>query len=136
VGGINEKIEGFFDICAARGLSGEHGVLIPRANVCHLMLRQDVVDAVRAGRFMVWAVADVDEALELLTGLAAGTPDAAGTMPEDTLNGRALEGLKKLAQLRRAFDHHREDAPARDNADEGMDQKAMATPKWRRRLRS
>ncbi len=103
VGGINDKIEGFFDICAARGLGGEQGVLIPRPNLCHLMLRQDVVDAARAGRFNIWAVADVDEALELLTGLHAGTPDADGTMPEDSVNGRAIAGLKKLAQLRHAF---------------------------------
>ena len=92
VGGINEKIEGFFDICAARGLDGEHGVLIPRPNVCHLMLRQDVVDAVRAGRFHVWAVASVDEALALLTGRPVASFDAA-----------VLTGLKKLARLRRRF---------------------------------
>ncbi len=103
VGGVNEKIEGFFDVCAARGLSGEQGVLIPRPNVCHLMLRQDVVDAVRAGRFRVWAVAGVDEALELLTGLPAGTPDGDGTLPAESVNGRVIAGLKKLAELRRSF---------------------------------
>ena len=103
VGGINDKIEGFFDVCAARGLSGEQGVLIPRPNVCHLMLRQDVVDAVRAGRFRVWAVAGVDEALELLTGLPAGTPDGDGTLPAESVNGRVIAGLKKLAELRRSF---------------------------------
>ena len=103
VGGINDKIEGFFDICAARGLSGEQGVLIPRPNVCHLMLRQDVVDAVRAGRFRVWAVAGVDEALELLTGLPAGTPDGDGTLPAESVNGRVIAGLRKLAELRRSF---------------------------------
>lgn len=104
VGGINEKIEGFFDLCAARGLTGEQGVLIPHANVCHLMLREDVVVAVRDGRFRIWAVTDVDEALERLTGLPAGTPDANGRMePEDSVNGRVAGGLKKLAQLRREF---------------------------------
>jgi predicted ATP-dependent protease len=100
VGGINEKIEGFFDICVARGLSGAQGVLIPRANVCHLMLRADVVEAVRSRRFSVWAVADVDEALELLTGVPAGKPDADGAMPVGSLNAKVLEGLKKLADLR------------------------------------
>jgi len=103
VGGINDKIEGFFDVCAARGLSGEQGVLIPRPNVCHLMLRQDVVDAVRAGRFRVWAVAGVDEALELLTGLPAGTPDGDGTLPAESVKGRVIAGLRKLAELRRSF---------------------------------
>ena len=73
VGGINEKIEGFFDICVARGLTGRQGVLIPAENVCHLMLREDVVAAAAAGQFAVWAVRTVDEAMELLTGLSFNT---------------------------------------------------------------
>ncbi|AVR87983.1 Lon protease family protein [Thauera aromatica] len=101
VGGINEKIEGFFALCKARGLDGEQGVLIPRANVCNLMLHADVVEAVRAGQFHVWAVANIDEALELLTGLAAGTPGEDGTMAEGSLSQRALSGLQKLARMRR-----------------------------------
>ena len=104
VGGINEKIEGFFDLCAARGLTGEQGVLIPQANVCNLMLREDVVAAVRDGHFRVWAVAEVDEALERLTGLPAGAPDSHSQMaPEDSVNARVVAGLKKLVQLRREF---------------------------------
>jgi lon-related putative ATP-dependent protease len=103
VGGINDKIEGFFDICAARGLTGDQGVLIPHANLCHLMLRQDVVDAVGDGRFRVWTVADVDAALELLTGLPAGLPDDAVKMPEGSVNSLVVAGLRKLAQLRREF---------------------------------
>jgi lon-related putative ATP-dependent protease len=71
IGGVNEKIEGFFDLCAARGLTGEQGVLIPAASVPHLMLRPDVVEAARAGRFCVRAVATVDQAMECLTGLSA-----------------------------------------------------------------
>ncbi len=114
VGGINDKIEGFFDICAARGLDGGQGVIIPRANVCHLMLRQDVVDAVRAGSFSIWAVADVDEALELLTGLRAGTPDADRAPPAGSVNALAAKGLKKLAELRRAFGAKKDDAPSGD----------------------
>lgn len=108
VGGINEKIEGFFDICAARGLTGEQGVLIPASNTCHLMLRPDVVDAARAGRFHVWAVATVDDALELLTGCPAGAPSEGpqGAEPSaDTVNGRILAGLKKLTQMRHALAH-------------------------------
>ena len=101
VGGINEKIEGFFELCAARGLDGGQGVLIPRANVSHLMLRDDVVEAVQAGRFAVWAVADADEAVELLTGLPAGQPAADGSMPAGTVNARAVDGLRKLAALHR-----------------------------------
>ena len=72
IGAVNEKIEGFFDICQARGLSGEQGVLIPRDNRKHLMLRADVVAACAEGKFHIWAVNDVDEAIELLTGLPAG----------------------------------------------------------------
>src|SRR5262249_44828695 len=72
VGAINEKIEGFFDICKARGLSADQGVLIPAANVKHLMLRQDVVEAAAAGRFHIYPIATVDEGLEVLAGLPAG----------------------------------------------------------------
>ncbi len=115
VGGINEKVEGFFDICAARGLSGEQGVLIPAANVCHLMLRQEVVAAVRDGRFHVWAVDNVDEALELLTGLPAGAPLAGGEPPEGSVNFRVAAGLRKLAQLRRAFAAAKPQTPAADS---------------------
>ncbi|WP_320382102.1 Lon-insertion domain-containing protein [Zoogloea oleivorans] len=105
VGGINEKIEGFFDICSARGLTGEQGVLIPHANVCHLMLRQEVVEAVRDGRFNVWAVADVDAAMTLLSGLPAGVADDKGELPEESVNGRIAAGLKRLTRLRREFAH-------------------------------
>ncbi|MBN8441351.1 MAG: AAA family ATPase [Thauera sp.] len=116
VGGINEKIEGFFDLCAARGLTGDQGVLIPQANVCHLMLKREVVDAVRAGRFKVWAVTCVDEALELLTGLPAGTPDEQGAMPEGSINARVAGGLRRLADLRKAFGRDEKQArpPATD----------------------
>lgn len=110
VGGINEKIEGFFDICAARGLTGEQGVLIPAGNVCHLMLRPEVVEAVRAGRFRVWAVSNVDEALELLTGLPAGAPDAQGQMQEGSVNASIAAGLDKLAKMRREFARSKPDA--------------------------
>lgn len=105
VGGINEKIEGFFNICSARGLTGEQGVLIPHANVCHLMLRQEVVEAVRDGRFNVWAVADVDAAMTLLSGLPAGVADDKGELPEESVNGRIAAGLKRLTRLRREFAH-------------------------------
>ncbi len=101
IGAVSEKIEGFYDICAARGLTGEQGVIIPAANVEHLMLREDVIDACRAGRFRVYAVRTVDEAMELLTGLAAGAADAvSGSL--QTVNGRVAHRLRELAELRRA----------------------------------
>lgn len=101
IGAVSEKVEGFYDICAARGLTGEQGVIIPAANVEHLMLREEVIDACRAGRFRVHAVRTVDEAMELLTGLPAGTADAV-TGPPQTVNGRVAHRLRELAELRRA----------------------------------
>ncbi|HMA13122.1 MAG TPA: ATP-binding protein [Steroidobacteraceae bacterium] len=103
IGAVNEKIEGYFDICSMRGLTGEQGVLIPAANVAHLMLRRDVVDAAAAGRFHIYAVETVDEALELLTGIAVGIPDAEGKLPEGSLNRRVAQRLEHLAELRRKF---------------------------------
>jgi predicted ATP-dependent protease len=98
IGGVNEKIEGFFDVCAARGLDGSQGVLIPEANVTHLMLREDVIDAEAAGRFAIHAVGQVDEALELMTGLPAGDPARPGA---DTVNGRIARRLHAYAEIRR-----------------------------------
>jgi predicted ATP-dependent protease len=103
IGGVNEKIEGFFDLCAARGLSGTQGVLIPAANAQHLMLRADVVEACAAGRFSVSTVATVDDAVEALTGLAAGERDAEGRFPADSINGRVEARLLAFAQARREF---------------------------------
>jgi lon-related putative ATP-dependent protease len=103
IGGVNEKIEGFFDICKARGLTGEHGVLIPATNVEHLMLRGDIVEAVAEEKFHVYAVETVDEALELLTGVTAGTPDAAGDWPAGSVNGRVARRLHQLSTLRLAL---------------------------------
>jgi lon-related putative ATP-dependent protease len=103
IGAVNEKIEGFFDICNKRGLTGNQGVLIPAANLPHLMLRKDVVDAAAAGRFHIYAIETVDEALELLTGLTAGAPDAEGYLPEGSVNALVAGRLVYLAELRRAF---------------------------------
>ena len=98
---MNEKIEGFFDICAARGLTGEQGVLIPATNVRHLMLRHDVVAAAEAGKFHIYAVTHVDQALALLTGLPAGEPAADGRYPEGSVNARVAARMAELAELRR-----------------------------------
>ena len=101
IGGVNEKIEGYFDICTARGLTGEHGVLIPSSNVEHLMLRSDVVQAVAAERFHVYAVHNVDEAVEILTGTPAGAADGTtGAYPADSVNGRVAKRLREFAAVR------------------------------------
>jgi lon-related putative ATP-dependent protease len=92
IGGVNEKIEGFFDICSARGLSGSQGVIIPAANLVHLMLRQDVLDAVAADQFSIYSADSIDQALELLTGCTAASIDRA-----------VLAELDKLHELARKF---------------------------------
>lgn len=96
VGGINEKIEGFFKLCQIRGLTGQQGVIIPADNLKHLMLRKEVIDAVEAGDFRIMAVRHVYQALELLTGQTPGQMDAKGLFAEETLNGRAQAALKQL----------------------------------------
>lgn len=103
VGGINEKIEGFFDVCNARGLTGREGVLIPAANTRHLMLRRDVIDAVAEGRFHVYAIDTVDQGVEILTGTPAGTRDASGTFAEASINGKVERRLIALASQAHAF---------------------------------
>lgn len=117
IGAVNEKIEGFFDICSKRGLDGTQGVLIPAANVPHLMLRRDVVEAAAAGRFHVYAMETVDQAMALLTGAAAGATDRQGRFPADSVNRRVADRLKQLSDIRRAYgkeDGADKAAPARD----------------------
>jgi len=110
VGAVNEKLEGFFDLCVARGLDGTHGAIVPHSNAAMLMLRDDLVQAVAAGRFAVYAVRTVDEALELLTGLPAG--DAA--LPrDDTVNGRIAKRLREYAELLTGTRRFRHRGPSR-----------------------
>jgi len=103
IGGVNEKIEGFFDICRARGLTEEQGVLIPRSNVQHLMLREDVVEAVRNGQFAVYPVGSIDEGIEILTGVKAGERGAEGRFPVGTINRLVEDKLKSFAERGRNF---------------------------------
>jgi lon-related putative ATP-dependent protease len=103
IGGVNEKIEGFFDICRLKGLTGEQGVLIPASNVQHLMLREDVVEAARQGKFRIHAVATIDEGIEILTGVPAGQREKDGKFPKDGINGRVETKLRSFAMARHAF---------------------------------
>jgi predicted ATP-dependent protease len=103
IGGVNEKIEGFFDICRRRGLTGRQGVVIPRGNVQHLMLRRDVIEAVRAGQFHIHAVSTIDEGLEVLTGVEAGLCEAGGGYPSATVNGLVQMRLGAWARTRLAY---------------------------------
>lgn len=99
IGGVNEKIEGFFRLCKARGLNGQHAVIIPAANKRNLMLKQDVIDAVAEGLFAVYAVSNVNETLELLTGQPAGTADSEGNYPEGSINYNAILRLKEISDM-------------------------------------
>ena len=103
IGGVNEKIEGFFDICKQGGLDGQQGVIIPAANTEHLMLRDDVVEAARDELFFIYPVTTVDAAVELLTGMPAGAVGADGLFPEGTFNHRVQTSMLELATIRHAF---------------------------------
>ncbi len=98
IGGVNEKVEGFFELCRQRGLSGSQGVMIPAANVADLQLDLDVVAAVAAGRFHVWSAERVEEGIELLTGVAAGERGPEGSYPGDSLFGRCAARLAEMAE--------------------------------------
>ncbi|MCK5837072.1 MAG: AAA family ATPase, partial [Desulfobacula sp.] len=101
IGGVNQKIEGFFDVCSAKGLTGKQGVLIPKANVKNLMLKRAVIDAVTKGQFHIYHVATIEEGIEILTGVSAGQPDKNYNYPEGTVYGAAQKKLKKY--LKQAF---------------------------------
>lgn len=103
VGGVTRKIEGFFDVCRLQGLTGTQGVMIPSTNVQHLMLRDDVVEAAKAGQFHVWAVSTIDEGLEVLTGVRAGARQADGAWEEGTFNHRVDRRLRAYADRLQAF---------------------------------
>lgn len=107
IGGVNEKIEGFFDLCNERGLTGDQGVLIPVSNVKHLMLRQDVVAAVKKKKFNVYPVETIDQGIALLTGLPAGEADANGIFPQGTINRMVADRLAEFADKRQEYDQQR-----------------------------
>lgn len=117
VGGVNEKVEGFFDTCVARGFADGQGVMLPQANIPHLMLRQDLREAVEAGRFRIVPLAHVDEALELLTSMPAGERDGDGQFPEGTFNRLVVERLDKLAQIRQSMGDADRKSPSRSEED-------------------
>ena len=103
IGGVNQRIEGFFDICRVIGLTGQQGVIIPHQNVRHLMLREDVVEAVQAGRFHIYAVKTIDEGMEMLTGTPSGERQVDGSYPEGTINYLVDRKLSELAASLRGF---------------------------------
>jgi predicted ATP-dependent protease len=100
IGGVNEKIEGFFRLCETRGLTGRQGVIIPQANVRHLMLKQSVVDAVKEGLFAIHAVSTVDQCLEILTGKSAGNTKADGTFTQRSIGAEVVKRLREIAKAK------------------------------------
>lgn len=109
IGGVNEKIEGFYAVCKAKGLTGDQGVVIPSANVKNLMLKEEVIEAAREEKFNIWAVTTVDEGIELLTGIPAGERQEDGSWPEGTVNYQVNRRLREMAEAIRKF------GPAREN---------------------
>jgi lon-related putative ATP-dependent protease len=103
IGGVNEKVEGFFETCLAKGLSGKEGVLIPASNIKHLMLRREVIDAVKEGNFHIYPVHTIDEGIEILTGMEAGQTDENGNYPADSINGKVQQRLAELTEKRMKF---------------------------------
>jgi predicted ATP-dependent protease len=103
IGGVNQKIEGFFRVCKAKGLNGEQGVMIPKKNLKNLMLRREVVDAVEEGKFYIYAVSTIDEGIEVLTGVKAGKKRKDGTYPKDSINYIVDRKLKDMAKKLKQF---------------------------------
>ena len=103
IGGVNQKIEGFFDLCEARRLTGNQGVIIPSGNVRHLMLRQRIIDAVADGQFHIYATNSIDECMEILTGVEAGSRNDKGNFPKDSLNERIKTQLIEFANIRMEY---------------------------------
>lgn len=115
IGGVNEKIEGFFAVCKAQGLTGEQGVIIPAANIQHLMLDDEVIEAVARGQFHIWAVETVDQGIEILTGVPAGERQPDGSYPEGTIHRRVVDRLREYAERMRDFGRREErEVPARE----------------------
>jgi lon-related putative ATP-dependent protease len=134
IGGVNEKIEGFFAVCKRIGLDGSQGVVIPAANARHLMLRDEVIEAVREGRFAIWTVEHVDEALAILTGREVGEPGPDGSYPEGTVYHAVERRLDDLSEQRRKLavqdgpDRNGEDGAGKGDGEGGGDEGARPSP--------
>jgi predicted ATP-dependent protease len=103
IGGVNQKVEGFFKVCQAKGLSGEQGVLIPQQNLRNLMLMEEVVDAVKQGQFHIYSAKTIDEGIEILTDVPAGEKRKNGTYPKGTVNYLVDKRLREMAGRLKSF---------------------------------
>ena len=108
IGGVNEKVEGFYDVCMAKGLNGKQGVMIPQANVKNLMVKKEIIKAVEKGQFHIWQVATIEEGIEILTGVKAGQADANGEYPEGSLykavQQKLHQYLEQSMKLKKEFE--------------------------------
>jgi lon-related putative ATP-dependent protease len=121
IGGVNQKIEGFFKVCRAAGLTGKQGVMIPKRNVGDLVLHQDVLEAVREGKFHIWAIEHVDQGIELLTGVPAGPPDEEGNFPEGSINYLVDERLAELSESMKEYESPPGEEPEKEGEDGGAE---------------
>lgn len=119
IGGVNEKIEGFYDLCRLRGLDGSHGVIIPARNVKHLMLKKDVVDAVRSGRFHIHSMERMEDGLEILTGMKAGELKEDGAYPEGTINYMVMKRLEEITESLKPKKDDKDEKKKDENEDNG-----------------
>jgi len=124
IGGVNYKVEGFYAVCKAQGLTGEQGVMIPRLNERNLMLNDEVVQAVREGRFHIWSVSDIDQGIEILTGVAAGKQAEDGSYPEGSVNALVNERLKGMVESMRRFGRQGDKGESRNDAKGEANQEA------------
>ncbi len=121
IGGVNQKIEGFFDVCSERGLTGDQAVLIPKSNVNDLMLRSDIIEAVEQGKFNIFAVETIDQGIEILTGMTAGEVDDEGKYPEGTINFKVTQQLLRFAEIRHEFGESKKEHDEGDERGEPKD---------------
>jgi predicted ATP-dependent protease len=121
IGGVNEKIEGFFAVCKARDLTGAQGVVIPKTNIKNLMLKKEVVQAVKDGKFQIYAVTTIDEAVSILTGVPAGERKDDGTWPEGTFNFLVDKRLKEIAKKLKADEKGDKEKEPEKKKDENND---------------
>ena len=115
IGGVNQKIEGFFDLCRLRGLDGTQGVIIPGRNRRNLLLKDEVVEAVRDGKFRIWSIDRIEEGIEILTGMPAGEPGADGAYPEGTFYRKVADRLEELRRAAKGPEQEKE----KEEEDEG-----------------
>ena len=129
IGGVNYKIEGFYAVCKAKGLTGEQGVMIPETNVRHLMLKDEVVEAVRAGRFHIWSVSTIDQGIEILTGVPAGERGEDGSYPEGTINFLVDKRLQAFGESMKKFSASHEKEEKKDTVGTPPAEKGKASRK-------